>query len=61
MKLVTQKKHRKRDRVVQAPPTQAPPTQADAPLSVTQSREEAHDQAVAETAVDEIFQVCNND
>ena len=66
MKLVTQKKHRKRDRVAQAPPTQAPPTQppptqTDGPLSVTQSREKTHDQPVAESAVDEIFQVCNND
>ena len=59
VKLATQKKHRKRDGVAQTPPTQTPPTQSDAPLPVRQSREEVHEQPVAENAVDEIFQVHN--
>ena len=59
MKLVTQKRQRKRDETAQAPPTQTPPTQVNVPLSVTQSREEIHDQPVAENAVNEIFQVCD--
>lgn len=65
VKLTSQKKHRKRDGVSQAlpsqtSPTQSLPTQGDAPLSARQNREDvnqAHEQPVQANAVDEIFQV----
>ena len=65
VKLTSQRKHRKRDAVAQAPPsqpspTQSTPTQGDAPLSVRQSKEDVNqvsEQPVQTNAVDEIFQV----